>query len=130
MYLQEVKKLLFFILALQIISAGQFLTEAVKFQDLAVHFFEHKQGEQPLGLLEFFKLHYFDTQHEGSDPIRHASLPLYQTTAHFATVFHHNPETMTLTPFDAEPTIEFNSISKGLMPQCHQVAVFQPPRAA
>ncbi len=122
------KRLFFFILALQIISSGQFLAEAVKFHDLVDHFLEHKSGEHPLGVIEFFKLHYFDAQHEGSDPVRHASLPLYQTNIHLAFFYLQQPEQFNLPSFDAVTLSAFNPISKGLMPQCHQVSVFQPPR--
>jgi hypothetical protein len=42
-----VKKFIFFIVALQIISSGHFMDELVKFDNLVDHFYEHKTAVSP-----------------------------------------------------------------------------------
>lgn len=122
------KRFLFFILAVQIITSGNFIPEVVKFNNLVDHFIEHQSGTHPLGVLDFFKLHYFDSHHEQSDPIRHASLPLYQVSTSFVIAFHSVLDQLNFIPSFPVPSAQFNSFKKGLVPQCHQVSIFQPPR--
>jgi len=125
-----VKRLIFFILAIQIITSGNFISEVVKFNDLVDHFLEHQSSNQPLGVFDFFRLHYFNSHHEGSDPIRHSKLPLHQVSTTFvitvASAFEH---VNIIAPLFADSP-EFNPFKKGLIPQCHLVSIFQPPRFA
>lgn len=129
-YIHKVKKLIFFILALQIITSGKCIPELMKLNSLMEHFIEHKKSEHPISLIEFFRLHYFDHQHETSDPQRHASLPLHHTGFSFTIVFHAAIDTLCMEPIQEVTSNIFHAVSKGLMPQCHQVSIFQPPRLA
>jgi hypothetical protein len=123
-----VKKFIFFIVALQIISSGHFMDELVKFDNLVDHFYEHKNSSQPLSAMEFIKFHYFDSNHEKSDPVRHATLPLRNAGISFTQVYHPPVESFHLTPLCQSDLSSFNPVSKGMMPQCHQFSVFQPPK--
>ena len=122
------KRLLFFILAVQIITSGNFISEVVKFNDLVDHFIEHQSGRQPLSVFNFFKLHYFDSRHEESDPIRHATLPLYHVNTSFVIAFDYAIDQLNFIPSSLVSSAQFNPSKKGLVPQCHQVSIFQPPR--
>ncbi|MCE2848741.1 MAG: hypothetical protein LW815_06225 [Chitinophagaceae bacterium] len=92
------KKFIFFIVALQIISSGHFMDELVKFDNLVDHFYEHKNSSQPLSAMEFIKFHYFDSNHEKSDPVRHATLPLRNAGISFTQVYHPPVESFHLAP--------------------------------
>jgi hypothetical protein len=123
-----VKKLVFIILSLQIITSGNFLGELVKFNSLIEHFVEHEKGSNPLTMMQFLKLHYFNPQHESSDPKRHASLPLHQSNISFTVVYNSPADPIQLAPFSEIFSKDFTPINKGLTPQHKQVSVFQPPR--
>jgi len=123
-----VKRIIFIILSIQIISSGNFLSELVKFNSLIEHFIEHEKGSNPLTMVEFLKLHYFNPNHESSDPKRHASLPLHQSNISFTVVYNSPADPLQLGPFPVTSSIKFTLISKGLTPQYKQVSVFQPPR--
>ena len=123
------KKFVFIILSLQIISSGNFLGEVVKFNSLIEHFSEHEKGANPLSMLEFLQLHYFNSKHESSDPKRHASLPLHQSNISFTVVYNSPADPLQLEQFPEMSSINFTPINKGLTPQHKQVSVFQPPRA-
>jgi hypothetical protein len=125
-----VKKIVFIILAFQIISSGNFLNEIIKVNSLMEHFSEHAKGKNPLGLVQFIKLHYFDTKHQNSDPKRHASLPLYQPTAEFSIAFQSPIEIFQMNVFLENISADYNPTNKALLPQFNQVSVFQPPRFA
>ena len=122
------KKLVFIILSLQIITSGNFLGELVKFNSLIEHFVEHEKGSNPLTIMQFLKLHYFNPKHESSDPKRHASLPLHQSSISFSVVYNSPADPLQLGPFPEIFSIDFTPINKGLTPQYNQVSVFQPPR--
>lgn len=122
------KKFVFIILSLQIISSGNFLGEVVKFNSLIEHFSEHEKGANPLSMLEFLQLHYFNSKHENSDPKRHASLPLHQSNISFTVVYNSPADPLQLGQFPEISSINFTPINKGLTPQYKQVSVFQPPR--
>ena len=125
------KRFIFCILAFQIITSGNFIPEVVKFKDLVDHFVEHQKSDHPLSLLDFFKLHYFDQNHEGSDPIRHAKLPLHQVSTTFVLVFTGNIiQLPSINPPLVSVRTAFNQFKKGLIPQFHHIAIFQPPRFA
>lgn len=123
------KKILFFIVALQIISSGNFFSELLKMDDLYQHYLEHKNSEQSLSISQFIQSHYFDTVHENADPIKHAKLPLRQSGHSFVQVYHIPVEAFTLGFMLFDTIADFNPLSKGFLPQCNDFAVFQPPRA-
>ncbi len=122
------KRIIFIILSIQIISSGNFLTELVKFNSLIEHFIEHEKGSNPLTMVQFLKLHYFNSKHESSDPKRHASLPLHQSNISFTVVYNSPADPIQLAPFPEIFSKDFTPINKGLTPQYKQVSVFQPPR--
>ena len=130
LYLRALKKIVFIILAFQILSSGNFLNELVKFNSLMEHFSEHGKGKNPLGFVQFIRLHYFDSKHENSDPKRHASLPLHHSTASFNVVFHSPVEPFHINVFFEKLSADYNPINKAMMPQFKHVSVFQPPRVA
>jgi hypothetical protein len=125
-----VKRIIFFILAIQIITTGNFISELVKFNELIDHYIEHQSGDHPLSIVDFFELHYFDKQHEGSDPVRHSKLPLHQVSTSFVIVFTGGIDQPALNPPLLSNSSEFNQLKKGLVPQFHHIAIFQPPRFA
>ena len=122
------KKFIFILLALQIISSGNFLSEIVKLNSLVDHFFEHESGKNPINMLQFIRLHYFDSKHENSDPKRHASLPLHHANTTLNIVCYSPIEQIHLSLLLVPFSENFIPINKGMMPQFKQVSVFQPPR--
>jgi len=123
-----VKKLLFFIVAIQIISSGNFFNELSKIDDLYQHYIEHKNSDQSLSVAQFIQSHYFDNMHEQSDPIKHAKLPLRHSSFSFAQVYHVPVESLNLGFLAFEINTALNPISKGMLPQCDHFSVFQPPK--
>jgi len=123
-----VKKFLFIILSLQIITSGNFLSELVKLDSLVEHFVEHEHGSKPLSMVQFLQLHYFNPKHESSDPKRHASLPLHQSNISFTVVYNSPADPILLASFPEIFSIDFTPINKRLTPQYKQVSVFHPPR--
>ena len=124
------KKIVFIILAIQILSSGNFLNEIVKFNSLMEHFSEHAKGKNPLSFVQFIKLHYFDSKHENSDPKRHASLPLHHSIPTFNIVYHSPVEAFHINFNLDNIATKYNPTNKGMMPQFKHVSVFQPPRVA
>ena len=115
--------------AIQVITSGHFMDELVKVDNLIAHYQEHKRSDLPLSAFEFIQFHYFDSIHEKSDPVKHASLPLRNTSISFAPVYHPPVESFHLAPIWNICISNFNPISKGMVPQCHQFSVFQPPKS-
>ncbi len=115
--------------AIQVITSGHFMEELVKFDNLIEHYYEHKQSDQPLSAIRFIQFHYFDSIHEKSDPVRHATLPLRNAGISFTQVYHPPVESFHLAPIWNICISNFNPISKGMVPQCHQFSVFQPPKS-
>jgi len=130
LYLRTVKKIVFFILAFQILSSGNFLNEMVKLNSLLEHFSEHENGKNPLSFVQFIRLHYFDSKHENSDPKRHASLPLHQHTSIFSSVYHSPVEAFHLHFILDTISPDYNPTNKAMMPQFKHMSIFQPPRGA
>jgi hypothetical protein len=124
-----VKKIIFFIVAIQIISSGNFFNELTKIDDLYQHYIEHKNSEEPLSVAQFIQSHYFDNVHEKSDPVKHAKLPLRQSAFSFAQVYHVPVESLNLGFLIFDISTTFNPVSKGMLPQCDQFSVFQPPKS-
>jgi hypothetical protein len=123
-----VKKLLFILIALQIISAGNFLNEVVKINSLVHHYYDHEKEGFPLGMIGFLKLHYFDSQHEDSDPKNHESLPLHHTSLQNIIVYSAPAESISIDAFLDLPSFDLNPIEKVFYPQFNQFSIFQPPR--
>ena len=122
------KKLLFILIALQIISAGNFLNEVIKINSLVHHYYDHKKESSPIGIIGFFKLHYFDSKHEDSDPKNHESLPLHHTTLQNNLVYSSPTDFISIDAFIEPALIDFNPIEKAMYSQFSQFSIFQPPR--
>lgn len=122
------KKLLFIVIALQIISAGNFINEVIKINSLVHHYYDHKREGSPIGIIGFFKLHYFDSHHEDSDPKNHESLPLHHTTLQNNLVYSSPTESISIDAFTESTSISFNPIEKAMYSQFSQFSIFQPPR--
>lgn len=75
------RRLTTLLLALQVLSSGQFLGEGVKSLNLVEHYLMHRSRGEVSGLSEFIRMHYFDPGHRRSDPLRHDHLPLQQASA-------------------------------------------------
>jgi|GEM_PF-644123 hypothetical protein len=75
-YLHPVRRLLFLVLSVQLLSSGQFLGEAVKVLNLLDHYRMHRGRGEVSDLAGFIHMHYFDPEHRRSDPDRHERLPL------------------------------------------------------
>lgn len=116
--------------AIQIITSGHFMDELVKFDNLVAHYQEHQRSNQPLSAIQFIQFHYFDSIHEKSDPVKHASLPLRNAGISFTQVYHPPVESFYLSPIWKICFSSFHPISKGMVAQCHQFSVFQPPKLA
>jgi hypothetical protein len=123
-----VKKLLFIVISLQIISAGNFLNEVIKINSLVHHYYDHKKESSPIGIIGFFKLHYFDSQHEDSDPKNHESLPLHHTILQNNLVYSSPTESISIDAFTESTSISFNPTEKAMYSQFSQFSIFQPPR--
>ena len=124
------KKFIFFIVAIQIISSGNFFNELSKIDDLYQHYMEHRNSDEPLSVTQFIQSHYFDNIHEKSDPVKHAKLPLRQSAFSFSQIYHVPVESLKLGLFVFDISMALNPVSKGMLPQCDQFSVFQPPKFA
>jgi hypothetical protein len=128
-YIYLVRKTLFIILAFQVLTAGQSLAELMKVANLLDHFRMHMRSGEVRDLGEFIQLHYFDPEHERSDPKRHRHLPLQQVTPHLTSVFSHVVESYSI------PSPEYADLDTLIVypvdyfPQTPPMSVFQPPRA-
>ena len=122
------KKLIFFIVAIQIISSGHFFSEVSKFDELYLHFMEHRNGDQPMSVTQFIKSHYFDNIHENSDPVKHAKLPLRQSSIGLNLVYQTPVEGFSLIPHWTFLKQSLIPTQKCFFPQADQFSVFQPPK--
>lgn len=117
-------------LALQVISSGYLPAELIKMGNLFQHFMEHRRQGSDISLSHFIRLHYFDAQHQASDPLKHASLPLQQS-GHIMTVVFQSP----VDAIQIGYTCAVVPKSHGLhmdpsLPSGNPAAVFQPPRVS
>lgn len=120
---------MFIILAFQILTAGQSLAELMKVANLLDHFRMHMQSGEVKDLGDFIQLHYFDPEHERSDPNRHQHLPLQQVTPHLTSVFSQVLETVSI-PSPEYALLDIPMVSPAAyLPQTHPMSVFQPPKA-
>ncbi len=122
------KKVLFIVIAFQVISSGSLLTELMKINYLIHHYYEHENGGSPIGITEFLKLHYFNKKHENADPKNHDSLPLHHTTLQNNLVYSAPTESISIDAFLEPVSIDFNPIEKAMYSQFSQFSIFQPPR--
>ena len=125
-----VKRLLIFLLALQVVSAGYLPAELIKMGNLFQHFMEHRRQGSDISLSHFIRLHYFDARHQASDPQKHASLPLQQS-GHLMNVLFQSP----VEAIHIEYACAALPQSHGLhmdpsLPTGNPAAVFQPPRVS
>jgi hypothetical protein len=95
---------------------------------LVHHYYEHEKEGHPLGMIGFLKLHYFDRQHEDSDPQNHKSLPLHHTTLQNIIVYSAPAESISIDAFSELASFELNPIEKVFYPQFSHFSIFQPPR--
>jgi len=122
-----VKKALFVLFSLQIISAGYLPAELMKMGNLYQHFQMHRQQGSDMGLVTFIRLHYFDPAHESSDPQNHQSLPMQG--GHLVSVVFHQPASEII----IHPTIEsgitiYSRMKDPGSSKGNPISVFQPPR--
>ena len=122
------KKLVLIIIAIQVISSGSFLTESMKIHSLIQHYIDHENGDSPIGIIGFLRLHYFDSNHESADPKKHQSLPFHHTTLQNNIVYSAPLESMSLDTFIELISIDLNPIEKVMSSQFNQFSIFQPPR--
>ena len=120
--------MLLIVIAFQIVTAGNFLTEVVKINYLVHHYYDHERGGASLGIIGFLKLHYFDRIHEDSDPKNHESLPLHHTSLQSNLVYSAPAESISIDAFIEPVSIDFNPIEKAMFPQFSHLSIFQPPR--
>lgn len=125
------KKVLVFLLALQVVSAGYLPAELIKVGNLYRHFMEHRETGGGIGLLQFVRLHYFDPKHQASDPLTHETLPLQQTTGHILTIIFQSPsEPIHIPGYGDVTAVHFVIPPSGALPDGTPGFVFQPPRYA
>jgi hypothetical protein len=123
-------RLFTFILALQILTMGQALGELVKLANLYEHFQMHRSMGGGMDLSNFIRMHYFDPEHQQSDPDTHRQLPLQQAGCHVNFVFQYPDEPMSL-PLIGSPEISaFHPCMTDMSPQYTHINIFQPPRTA
>jgi hypothetical protein len=128
-YLHFVRNLILSILAFQILSSGQALGELMKVVNLIDHYTMHIRNGEVKNLAEFIQLHYFDPEHERSDPARHRHLPLQQVTPHNITVLAFSAEIVSIPAIENHlqeaPKVSGTDWYSRQVP----MSVFQPPRA-
>jgi hypothetical protein len=117
-------------LALQVVSSGYLPAELIKIGNLYQHFMEHRRQGSEISLAQFIRLHYFDDQHQASDPQKHASLPLQQS-AHFMNIVFQSPVDVFHPGYDIGqlPAIHARQLGSSL-PCGNPAAIFQPPRVS
>ncbi len=71
------KRLLLFLLMLQIATGNLFGHELSRLPFVWAHYEEHKAEDATLTLLDFLNLHYNSAEHEKQDAHRHHNLPLH-----------------------------------------------------
>jgi hypothetical protein len=125
-----VKRLLIILLALQVVSAGYLPAELIKMGNLFQHFMEHRRKGSEISLSHFIRLHYFDAQHQASDPQKHASLPLQQSGHLMSVVFQSPVETIFIGYACAVFPHSHGLYMDPSLPSGNPAAVFQPPRVS
>jgi hypothetical protein len=126
-----VKKALIFLLALQVVSAGYLPAELIKVGNLYRHFMEHRDAGSDMGLLQFIRLHYFDTKHQASDPLTHETLPLQNAAGHLLTIIFQSPaEPLHITGYHDANAVSFTLPPTMALPDGLTGFIFQPPRQA
>jgi hypothetical protein len=111
------------------LSSGQALGELMKVVNLIDHYTMHIRSGEVSDLAEFIQLHYFDPEHEQSDPVRHRHLPLQQITPHIVIVLAVSSETVAIPSIENLLQESPKASSTAFLPQQHPMSVFQPPRA-
>jgi hypothetical protein len=126
-----VKKVLLFLLALQVVSAGYLPAELIKVGNLYRHFMEHRESGGNIGLLQFVRLHYFDAKHQASDPLTHETLPLQQSAGHLLTIVFQSPsEPIHITGYSDLAAVHMSLPPAMALPDGPPGLIFQPPRHA
>jgi hypothetical protein len=128
-YLTLVRKLVLIILASQLLTSGQVLGELMKVVNLIDHYTMHMKSGEVHGLSEFIQLHYFNPEHEQSDPVRHRHLPLQQLTAHAVVVLAVSADPVSIPSVESHLQDTPSVRSSDFFPQQVPLSVFQPPRA-
>lgn len=123
------RKLVLIILAAQLLTSGQVLGELIKVVNLIDHYSMHIKSGEVNGLAEFIQLHYFNPEHEQSDPTRHRHLPLQQVTSHVVNVLAVSTDPVSLPPLESHLQNMPGARSCGFSPQQVPISIFQPPRA-
>ncbi|HMX39956.1 MAG TPA: hypothetical protein PK971_08075 [Saprospiraceae bacterium] len=129
------KSFLALLLCLHLLTGGLLFGEIARLPDLVAHFQEHKQEKKDTTLLEYLRLHYFDSSHL-SDPAhtRHHSLPFHHSGAHIVTAFA-CPVPELEEPLFLQPCADADALSAANYYYCRYLPVgftgslFQPPRA-
>ena len=125
------KRVLVFLLALQVVSAGYLPAELIKVGNLYRHFMEHREAGSEISLLQFVKLHYFDPKHQASDPLTHETLPLQQATGHLLTIVFQSPtEPIHIICYGDMAATQFALQPGKALPDGTTGFIFQPPRHA
>lgn len=107
---------------------GQGLGEVVKMANLFDHFKMHRETGGGMGLTDFIRLHYFDPEHQNSDPDSHRQLPLQQMACHLNFVFQCPEEPISLSCVETSCVSAFHASMKDMSPQYEHINIFQPPR--
>jgi hypothetical protein len=120
--------LVLLILAAQLLTSGQVLGELMKVINLIDHYSMHIKSGEVHGLAEFIQLHYFNPEHEQSDPARHRHLPLQQMTSHVVNVLAVSADPVSIPSLESHlqdtPVVR----NSGFFPQQVPFSIFQPPR--
>ena len=122
------RRVLIFILSFQILTAGQLLGEILKTVNLVQHFRMHLESGEVGSLAEFLRLHYFDPNHQASDPQQHERLPLQQASPHAGFVFHLQTEVPLLSGISQSEHRTGSSFHTVSLPANNPSSIFQPPR--
>jgi hypothetical protein len=73
--------------------------EFIRVGSLAEHWDQHLAAESDLGIGEFLFMHYFDVEHDTTDPADHAKLP-----------FHHQSTALVLYPNEVQLQLVINTL--------------------
>ena len=121
-------RLLTIILAIQLSTSGLLFAEVVKVVNLIEHYRMHNRGPEGMALLSFIRLHYFDTRHEQSDPVKHSQLPLHQTNTVQYSVYLQTLETIRLPEPALGSAPEQHPRNSSHRSRSAEITIFQPPR--
>jgi hypothetical protein len=122
-----VKKGLLVLLCLQIISAGYLPAELMKMGNLYQHFKMHQEQGIEMGLVSFIRLHYFDPEHQSSDPQNHQSLPM-QGGHLISIVFHQPVSDIIIHPTSVSRITTYSRMEDSGYSKGNPISVFQPPK--